>query len=111
MACAKTLRALDLAKLLILRIVTARVAGHALLRHWVLVGLLLLLKIALVVQGGFGGHVRGRHRVVVWGHAALLWGDLGMLVVVGRLDLVIDVAAIGIPARGLRGVQAGLGAG
>lgn len=97
-----------LAQLLILGIVAARVTGHALLCHWVLVRLLLLLEIALVVQGGFGGHVGGRHRVVVWGHATLLGRDLGVLVVIWRLDLVVDVAAIRVPARGLRGVQAGL---
>lgn len=86
-------------------------AGHALLRHWVLIGLLLLLllEIALVVQRSLGGHVRLGDGVVVGRHATrLASGDLGV-VVLGRLDRVVYVDAICIAAGRLGRVQASLG--
>lgn len=82
-------------------------AGHALLRHGVLVRLLLLLEVALVVERSLGRHVGLGHRVVVGRHATRLAGrDLGV-VVLGRVDGVI-LDAVRIAAGGLRRVQAGL---
>jgi len=99
---------LRLAQLLVLGIVATRVAWHALLRHGILVRLLLLLlllEIALVVQGGLWGHVGLGHGVVVGRHSTWLAGrDLGV-VVLGRLNRVI-VDAICIAAGGLWGVEA-----
>jgi hypothetical protein len=79
-------------------------AGHSLLRHWVLV-CLLLLQIALVVQRRLGGHVGLGDGVVVGRHAArLVSGHLGV-VVLGRLDRIICVDAIRVAARRLGRVQ------
>jgi hypothetical protein len=84
-------------------------AGHALLRHGVLVGLLLLLEIALVVEGRLGRHVGLGDGLVVGRHAArLVRRDLGV-VVLGRLDRVVCVDAVRIAARRLGRVQTGLG--
>jgi hypothetical protein len=94
---------LHLAQLL-LGVVATRVAGHALLRHWILVALLLLLEIALVVEGRLGGHVGLGDGVVGGRHSAWLSrGHLGV-VVFGRLDLVVCVDAVRIAARRLGGI-------
>lgn len=87
---------LRLAEFLVLGVVAAWMTGHALLCHGVLVRLLLLLEIALVVQGRLGGHVGRRHGVVVGGHAAGLAGLHLRVVVLGRVDGVV-VDAICIP--------------
>jgi hypothetical protein len=73
-------------------------AGHALLRHGVLVALLLLLEVALVVEGGLGRHVGLGDGVVGGRHSARLPGRDLRVVVLGRLDLVVCVDAVGIAA-------------
>lgn len=96
-----------LAELLVLRIVLRRVAGHAALWHsWVLIRRLLLLEVLLVVEGGFGRHVRWwRH---VGGHAARLAGRHLSVVVLGRVYRGVAIDAICVVGRRLRRVQAGL---
>jgi hypothetical protein len=79
---------LRLAQLLVLGVVAARMAGHALLRHGV-VRLLLLLEVALVVQGGLWGHVGLGHGLVAGRHAAWLAGRHLGVVVLRRLDGVV----------------------
>jgi hypothetical protein len=81
------------------------VAGHTSLRwHRVLVGLLLLLEIRLVVQGSFGGHVRGRHPAGVARHATgLLDRDL-WVALFGRVDWAVSIDAVRRIASGLRRV-------
>lgn len=75
-------------------------AGHALLGHGILVGLLLLLlQIALVMERSLWGHVGLGHGLVVGRHAGLAWGHLSV-VVLGGLDGVV-VNTICISARGL----------
>jgi hypothetical protein len=89
---------LRLAQLLVLGVVAARMAGHALLRHRVArLLLLLLLEVALVVQGGLRGHVGLGHGLVAGRHAAWLTGRHLGVVVLGRLDGVV-VHAVRVPA-------------
>ena len=77
------------------------------MRHaWVLSRRLLLLEVLLVVQGRFWRHVRLRY-TAAWWHARLTSGDLGVIVL-GRLDGVVPVYAVGVITRRLRRIQAGL---
>jgi hypothetical protein len=79
---------LRLTQLLVLGVVAARMARHALLRHRV-VGLLLLLDVALVVQRRLWSHVGLGHGLVVGRHSAWLARRHLGVVVLWRLDGVI----------------------
>jgi hypothetical protein len=81
---------LRLTQLLVLGVVAARMARHALLRHRV-VGLLLLLllEVALVVQRRLWSHVGLGHGLVVGRHSAWLARRHLGVVVLWRLDGVV----------------------
>lgn len=69
-----------LAELLILGVVLAGVAGHAVLSHGVLLCLLVALEVVLILQSSLGGHVGLGDGVVVGDTAGLARWHLRVVV-------------------------------
>ena len=72
--------ALHLAELLVLRVVLAGMAGHAVLGHGVLLWLLVALEVVLVLQSSLWCHVSLGNGVVVRNAAGLARWHLRMVI-------------------------------